>query len=143
MDDDGIQVIGANEDLFDEEDRILNKPITGGEAQSDDLVLRVDQQTGEQILPTPSRKRDAPTSASMAKAMREKKREEERVGPAYTAVEAAIFRGIVESGEDSVIVDLGRYDLNESDLGKIKDAYASKGWKIEVGAEPFALTFSL
>lgn len=133
----GIVEIGApGDDYFDDEDRRLSKPITGGEE------VYVDQQE-EPIGRLPEQpKRGKVTSVREAKALQAKKRELLRVQPAYDHIETLIDKAVINGGEDSVLIDLMKYMLTDEDLGKIKDSYASEGWRIEVGAEPFALTFS-
>jgi hypothetical protein len=135
-DDDVIPVIGANEALFDEEERLLSTPITGrgsADVGGPPDVIEID----------PPQSKGKVTSASMARAMQQMKREQQRIKPAYDHIEALIGRAIIDDGEASVIVDLLRFMLEDDDIGKIKDSYASAGWKIEVGPEPYALTFSL
>lgn len=138
MHEDDIVIIGANEGLFDEEERVLSRPITGRSREDEDAPERDDP------TPAPAQKKDrAVTSATFARAAQQFKKEQKRIQPAYDHIEQVIERGIIDGDEESVVVDLGRFTLSETDIGKIKDSYAVQGWKIEVGAEPFALTFAL
>lgn len=128
----GIREIGANESLLDEEERLLNTPISGGTGGV----------TGGEVVPVPSRKGKV-TSASTARERQRERREHQRIRPAYDHIEALIQKAIIDGDEESVIIDLDRYMLQEEDIGRIRDAYATEGWKVETGAEKFALTFSL